>query len=142
MQAGVLTERCYGCGHCIPVCPFDKISVSTYIRDAIATSELLKRNDVDAIEIHTSGRQIAPFKELWDGLGDSIKHLRLAAVSLPDLGESSVSTMKAMYSIMEPDLGCFNLWQVCFLFTNMYGLSIITRYNQTKVILFCVILPL
>lgn len=109
---GVLTERCYGCGRCIPVCPYDKISVSTYIRDATATSELLKRNDVDAIEIHTSGRQIAPFKELWDGLGDSIKHLRLAAVSLPDLGESTVSTMKAMYSIMEPDLSCFNLWQL------------------------------
>lgn len=32
------------------------IGVSTYIRDATATSELLKRNDVDAIEIHTSGR--------------------------------------------------------------------------------------
>ncbi|KAK9942939.1 hypothetical protein M0R45_008580 [Rubus argutus] len=111
LKARVLIERCYGCGRCIPVCPYDKISVSTYIRDATATSELLKRNDVDAIEIHTSGRQIAPFKELWDGLGDSIRHLRLAAVSLPDLGESTVSTMKAMYSIMEPDLSCFNLWQ-------------------------------
>lgn len=32
------------------------IGVSTYIRDATATSELLKRKDVDAIEIHTSGR--------------------------------------------------------------------------------------
>jgi hypothetical protein len=32
------------------------IGVSTYIRNATATSELLKRNDVDAIEIHTSGR--------------------------------------------------------------------------------------
>ncbi|KAM5568750.1 hypothetical protein ABKV19_016331 [Rosa sericea] len=112
LKAGVLTERCYGCGRCIPVCPYDKISVSTYIRDATATSEILKRNDVDAIEIHTSGRQIAPFKKLWDGLGDSIKHLRLAAVSLPDLGESTVSTMKAVYSIMEPDLCCFNLWQL------------------------------
>ena len=27
-----------------------------YTRDAAATAELLKRNDVDAIEIHTSGR--------------------------------------------------------------------------------------
>ncbi|XP_004295079.1 PREDICTED: uncharacterized protein LOC101307188 [Fragaria vesca subsp. vesca] len=112
VKAGVLTERCYGCGRCLPVCPYDKISVSTYIRDTAATSELLKRNDVHAIEIHTSGRQIAPFKELWDGLGGSIKHLKLAAVSLPDHGESTVSTMKAMYSIMEPDLSCFNLWQL------------------------------
>lgn len=26
MQGGVITERCYGCGRCFPVCPFDKIS--------------------------------------------------------------------------------------------------------------------
>ncbi|KAI5446590.1 hypothetical protein KIW84_014431 [Lathyrus oleraceus] len=23
---GVITERCYGCGRCLPVCPYDKIS--------------------------------------------------------------------------------------------------------------------
>lgn len=26
MQGGVITERCYGCGRCLPVCPYDKIS--------------------------------------------------------------------------------------------------------------------
>lgn len=59
-------------------------------------------------------------------------------VSLPDHGESTVSTMKAMYSIMEPDLSCFNLWQVCFLSlylpVNMNAPSIITRYHQHKLI--------
>lgn len=118
MQGGVLTERCYGCGRCFPICPYDKISkcscyvacvpfllsfsvvhrnshpfhnrkqvwhsllasfscccyhyfgscstwtkivkidldVVTYIRDANATAELIKRDDVDALEIHTSAR--------------------------------------------------------------------------------------
>ena len=28
LQHGVLTERCYGCGRCFPVCPYDKISES------------------------------------------------------------------------------------------------------------------
>lgn len=28
----------------------------TYVRDPAATSELLKRDNVDAIEVHTSGR--------------------------------------------------------------------------------------
>lgn len=32
------------------------IGVVTYVRDAAATAKLLKRNDVDAVEIHTSGR--------------------------------------------------------------------------------------
>ncbi|KAL3627736.1 hypothetical protein CASFOL_029099 [Castilleja foliolosa] len=44
-KGGILAERCYGCGRCLPICPYDKITV-----------EILKRDDVDAIEIHTSGR--------------------------------------------------------------------------------------
>lgn len=112
MRGGVLTERCYGCGRCIPVCPYDKIRVHTYVRDAAATSELLRREDIDALEIHTSGRQILHFRSLWEGLGDSIHHLRLVAVSFPDVGDSTISTMKTMYSIMEPRLRCSNLWQL------------------------------
>ncbi|KAM7277626.1 hypothetical protein ACFE04_004760 [Oxalis oulophora] len=109
---GVITERCYGCGRCFPVCPYDKIREMTYIRDSKATAKLLQRNDVDAIEIHTSGRQSSLFKELWDGLGDSTEHLRLVAVSMPYTGDTMISTMKSMYSVMEPRLCCLNLWQL------------------------------
>lgn len=28
----------------------------TYLRDAVTTAQLVRRNDVDAIEIHTNGR--------------------------------------------------------------------------------------
>ncbi|GMN55163.1 hypothetical protein TIFTF001_024287 [Ficus carica] len=155
-EGGVLTERCYGCGRCFPICPYDKINVVTYIRDANATAELIKRDDVDALEIHTSARQTSPFKQLWDGLQDSIRHLRLVAVSvaptlfvqvlkcfeappvlstiieglicrfrvmgpptfyyqvvsLPDIGEATITSMNSMYSIMEPHLHCLNLWQL------------------------------
>ncbi|KAL8139698.1 hypothetical protein V2J09_005719 [Rumex salicifolius] len=55
-QRGVITERCYGCGRCSPVCPYEKIGMVAHLRDAASTSELLKRDDVDAIEIHTSAR--------------------------------------------------------------------------------------
>lgn len=111
-EHGVVTERCYGCGRCFPVCPYDKIREITYVRDAAATAKLLKRDDVDAVEIHTSGRQTAFFKELWDGLGDSVSCLSLVAVSLPDIGDSTISAMNLMYSIMEANLHCFNLWQL------------------------------
>ncbi|XP_031268435.1 uncharacterized protein LOC116126893 isoform X2 [Pistacia vera] len=111
-KGGVITERCYGCGRCFPVCPYDKIRVVTYVRDAAATAELLKRDDVDAVEIHTSRRQTTLFKELWDGLKDSVKHLRLVAVSLPNFGDTTLSSMNTMYSIMEPHLYCSNLWQL------------------------------
>ncbi|XP_024983573.1 uncharacterized protein LOC112519600 isoform X2 [Cynara cardunculus var. scolymus] len=111
-KPGVITERCYGCGRCFPVCPYDKIKVHSYLRDAAATSKLLERDDVDALEIHTNGRQTDSFKELWDGLGESVNHLRLVAVSLPYIGDSTVSMMNKMYSILEQDLRCLNLWQL------------------------------
>lgn len=109
---GVITERCYGCGRCFPVCPYDKIREVTYVRNAMATAELLKRNYVDAVEIHTSGRQTHPFRELWGDLADSVRYLRLVAVSLPDTGDATVSSMNEMYAIMEPHLSCSNLWQL------------------------------
>ncbi|CAI9118969.1 OLC1v1020616C1 [Oldenlandia corymbosa var. corymbosa] len=112
LQGGVQAERCYGCGRCIPICPFDKISVNTYIRDVNTTAELLKRPDVDAIEIHTNGRYAAAFQELWNGLGDSVDCLRLVAVSMPDMKESAIVTMNTLYSVMKSNLSCINLWQL------------------------------
>ncbi|CAM8927017.1 unnamed protein product [Rhodiola kirilowii] len=112
ISGGVLTERCYGCGRCFPVCPYNKIREITYVRDVLATAELLKRDDVDAIEIHTDGRLHESFAELWNGLGSSIEHLKLVAVSFPYLGDSTISSMRAMYHIMQPHLSCHNLWQL------------------------------
>ncbi|GAB2220042.1 hypothetical protein Drorol1_Dr00007684 [Drosera rotundifolia] len=111
-RGGVITERCYGCGRCFPVCPYDKIRVTTYVRDAKTTAELLVRNDVDAIEIHTNGRQFDSFKALWTDLGGSYGCLKLVAISLPDVGESTTALMSSMFSIMKPDLHGCNLWQL------------------------------
>lgn len=112
LKHGVVTERCYGCGRCLPVCPYDKIRAITYVRDSAATARLLKRADVDAMEIHTNARQTGSFKELWIDLGDSVNYLRLVAVSLPNIGQLTVSSMNTMYSIMEANLRCLNLWQL------------------------------
>ncbi|KAJ6891415.1 hypothetical protein NC651_024802 [Populus alba x Populus x berolinensis] len=112
LKGGVITERCYGCGRCFPVCPYDKIRMAMYTRDAAATAELLKRNDVDAIEIHTGGRQTAPFEGLWNDLGNSTGYLKLVAVSLPYAGDSTISSMNTIYTMMEPHLPCLNLWQL------------------------------
>ncbi|GLJ53160.1 hypothetical protein SUGI_1132920 [Cryptomeria japonica] len=53
-KAGVINERCYGCGRCLPVCPYGKIRENTYVRTNAAITKLLMRSDVGAIEIHTS----------------------------------------------------------------------------------------
>ncbi|KAL9275240.1 Light dependent period A-like protein [Drosera capensis] len=111
-RGGVITERCYGCGRCFPVCPYDKIRVTTYVRDARTTADLLMGNDVDAIEIHTNGRQFDSFKGLWTDLGGSHGCLKLVAISLPDVGESTTALMSSMFSIMKPDFHGYNLWQL------------------------------
>ncbi|KAL0457498.1 UNVERIFIED_CONTAM: hypothetical protein Slati_1089000 [Sesamum latifolium] len=111
-KGGVIAERCYGCGRCLPICPYDKIRAFTYIRDVDATAQLLKQECVDAIEIHTSGRQAEYFQQLWNGLGDSVDKLRLVAVSLPDMGELTVPAMNSMYATMKVNLQCLNLWQL------------------------------
>lgn len=111
-QGGVISERCYGCGRCFPICPYDKIRAMSYVRDFDTTSKLLKRDDVDAIEIHTSGRHTDLFSELWNSLSNSIGYVKLVAVSLPDAGELTTRMMHTMYSIMEPQLQSYNLWQL------------------------------
>lgn len=52
------------------------------MRDAASTSELIQKNNVDAIEIHTSGRNTSRFKALWSGLEESAGRLKLVAVSM------------------------------------------------------------
>ncbi|KAF3783275.1 hypothetical protein EJ110_NYTH32547 [Nymphaea thermarum] len=110
-KGGVITERCYGCGRCLPVCPYDRIRANNYVRSASTITQLLRHN-VDAIEIHTSARDVDLFKELWSNLGECVGRLNLVAVSLPDLGDSTVFSMNMMYSVMQPYLQCCNLWQV------------------------------
>ncbi|KAJ1261813.1 hypothetical protein BS78_09G059200 [Paspalum vaginatum] len=111
-EGGVITERCYGCGRCLPVCPYDRIRAVSYVRDPTMTSELLKRNDVDAIEIHTTGKGTDMFNTLWDSLSGAINNVKLVAVSLPDIGKSTVDFMNAIYTIMEPHFQGYNLWQL------------------------------
>nr|ACG41721.1 4Fe-4S ferredoxin, iron-sulfur binding protein [Zea mays] len=111
-EGGVITERCYGCGRCLPVCPYDRIRAVSYVRDPTMTAELLKSDDVDAIEIHTTGKGTDMFNTLWDNLSGSINNVKLVAVSLPDIGESTVDLMNAIYTIMESHFKGYNLWQL------------------------------
>ncbi|XP_062181285.1 uncharacterized protein LOC133885573 isoform X3 [Phragmites australis] len=80
LESGVITERCYGCGRCLPVCPYDRIRAVSYVRDPTTTAELLKRNDVDAIEIHTTGKGTDMFNTLWNSLSESINNVKLVAL--------------------------------------------------------------
>lgn len=45
-----------GFSHIILINAFVDTEAISYVRDAAATSKLLERDDVDALEIHTNGR--------------------------------------------------------------------------------------
>lgn len=105
---GILTERCYGCGRCLPVCPINQIEAvsSSPGIDAIA-AQLLPQ--VDAIEIHTQIGRVQAFADLWQQVGKCLNHLKLVAVSCPD-GEGLIAYLKTLYEIMQP-LGLPLIWQ-------------------------------
>jgi Fe-S-cluster-containing hydrogenase component 2 len=59
-QAGVLAERCYGCGRCLPACPLGLIEERSQVLAPQAVTPLLRQLAPDAVELHTQpGRQQA-----------------------------------------------------------------------------------
>ena len=51
--SGVLEERCYGCGRCLPACPLGLIEERDQLLPAAAVAPLLAALRPDAIELHT-----------------------------------------------------------------------------------------
>lgn len=43
MQGGVINERCYGCGRCFPICPYDNISEYGFCAALFFHKDLLPR---------------------------------------------------------------------------------------------------
>lgn len=101
---GVLSERCYGCGRCLPACPYGLIEEQAF---TISPQEILPAviAEIDAVEIHTQiGRQYE-FQQLWQQLSPYIGQLKLVAVSCPDQQPNSgeiVDYLMELYQLMRP----------------------------------------
>lgn len=105
---GVIEERCYGCGRCIPVCPLDCITATYHQADwrAIALTLL---PTVDAVEIHTAVDRAAQFKSLWSTLLPYIADLKLLAISCGD-GPGFIDYLWSIYELVSP-LSIPLIWQ-------------------------------
>ncbi len=108
-SSGIIEQRCYGCGRCLPVCPLNLIETRSQTITPEIILQLLKSNSVDAIEIHTQVGREKQFKELWQQLSPGIKHLKLVAISCPD-GEELINYLQTLYEIISP-LPCELIWQ-------------------------------
>ena len=101
-STGVIRDRCYGCGRCLPICPYGLIearSQPTKI-DEIAQQVL---SQVDALEIHTHVGQLAEFAQLWRTIEPWTKKLKLISVSCPD-GENYVAYLRSLHNIIESSI--------------------------------------
>ncbi len=106
---GVLFDKCYGCGRCLPVCPYDRIDTVSYNTSVGAIAPLILKSGVDAVEIHTTVGRLAEFKKLWQTILPYIGHLKLIAISCPN-GEGMIDYLRNLYDAIAP-LTTVNIWQ-------------------------------
>jgi Fe-S-cluster-containing hydrogenase component 2 len=94
----VVTDLCYGCGRCLPVCPIGHIEARCHQADSQA---LAKGQPVDALEIHTHIGQQESFTRLWNRLAPFIPKLKVVSVSCPG-GPGLETYLRDLYRMMAP----------------------------------------
>lgn len=107
--SGVLSDRCYGCGRCLPVCPIGQITTRSHVTSPAAVAALVLQMGVDAIEIHTQVGRLEAFRQLWAEILPWLSHLKVVAISCPD-DEGLIEYLWALYEVMSP-LPCSLIWQ-------------------------------
>jgi len=107
--SGVVSQKCYGCGRCLPICPYGRIYTASYMSTPGAIAPLVMSTGVDAVEIHTKVGRLAEFEQLWQAISPWIDQLKLVAISCND-GEGITDYLKALYKLITP-LKSVLIWQ-------------------------------
>ena len=107
--SGVISEKCYGCGRCIPICPYSIIYTKSYISTPREIAPLIMSTGIEAVEIHTQVGRLAEFQRLWAAMTPWADKLKLVAISCND-GEGLIDYLKAIYDLIVPRPQ-FLIWQ-------------------------------
>ena len=107
--SGVVSEICYGCGRCLPVCPSQLIYTRSYVSTPGAIAPLVLSNGVDAVEIHTQVGRLSEFERLWKAIAPWVDRLKIIAISCPD-GEDLIDYLWSIYKLIAPCKSCL-IWQ-------------------------------
>ncbi len=109
--SGVLAERCYGCGRCLPACPLGLIEERDHNLPPDQVAALLVELCPDAVELHTRLGRAEAFAERLAQVCSSGVPLRRLAVSCGL--ESAVSAQGAGVSpeLPTPEALARELWQ-------------------------------
>jgi Fe-S-cluster-containing hydrogenase component 2 len=109
-KTGVQSDRCYGCGRCLPVCPLQYIHTQSYVVPAAALMpQLMDDRGIDALELHTQVGHESVFKTLWETIESGLPHLKLLAISCP-FAPDVLDYLHWIAELIDP-LPCVLLWQ-------------------------------
>jgi len=107
--SGVVQDRCYGCGRCLPICPKQLIYTRSYVSTPGVITPLVLSTGVDAVEIHTQVGRLSEFERLWKAIAPWVDQLKLVAISCPD-GDGMIDYLWSLYNLIAP-LPCPLIWQ-------------------------------
>ncbi len=99
--SGVISPKCYGCGRCIPVCPYGILYTTSYMTKSEVIAPLIMSTGVDAIEIHTKVGRLAEFQQLWQAIAPSVDKLKVIAISCND-DPGLIEYLQAIYRLITP----------------------------------------
>jgi len=107
--SGVVQDRCYGCGRCLPICPKQLIYTRSYVSTPGVIAPMVLSTGVDAVEIHTQVGRLSEFERLWQAIAPWVDQLKLVAISCPD-GDGMIDYLWSLYNLIAP-LPCSLIWQ-------------------------------
>lgn len=117
--SGVQSDRCYGCGRCLPVCPLQHIETQSYLVPAAdLLPQIMAENSgvhatdlpiVDALELHTQVGHTTAFETLWKTIAPRLPHLKLLSISCP-FAPGVLDYLRWISDLIAP-LPCPLLWQ-------------------------------
>ena len=108
-QQGVLEQKCYGCGRCLPICPLQLIQAHPHPANPEIICAEITKGHIQAIEIHTQVGHQAEFATLWKKIKPYQSDLKLLAISCQDHPDA-VPYLEQIYEKISP-LKCELLWQ-------------------------------
>jgi Fe-S-cluster-containing hydrogenase component 2 len=107
--SGVESQKCYGCGRCVPICPYEKIYTKSYMSTPGAIAPLVMTAGINAVEIHTQVGRLAEFQQLWQVISPWVDQLKVVAISCPD-GDGMTDYLRAIYDLIAPRPSAL-IWQ-------------------------------
>ena len=99
--SGVIEQRCYGCGRCLPVCPEQLIFTRSYVSTPATILPLIRELGIDALEIHTQVGHKDDFQRLWQAIAPFVDRLKLLAISCPD-APGLIDYLQNLYDFISP----------------------------------------